>query len=128
MLEADASLALLLPVGVSSASSSIASLCPKRELFREYGRAGPGVRGFAMAVLPGPGLAANRGVPIWLLFSPAGAAGAFPGVAAKFGAFLRGDSGRGRDGRDFALNVGLGARAPGPTDCENLRADGVGGL
>lgn len=40
--------------------------------------------------------------------------------------FLKGDSGRGRDGRDF-LNWGLGA-LPGPTDWLNLGKDGVGGV
>jgi hypothetical protein len=38
----------------------------------------------------------------------------------------RGDSGRGKDGRDF-LNCGLGAR-PGPTDWLNFGSDGVGGV
>lgn len=38
----------------------------------------------------------------------------------------RGDSGRGKDGRDF-LNCGLGAR-PGPTDWLNFGRDGVGGV
>lgn len=40
--------------------------------------------------------------------------------------FRKGDSGRGRDGRDF-LNWGLGA-LPGPTDWLNLGTDGVGGV
>jgi hypothetical protein len=38
----------------------------------------------------------------------------------------RGDSGRGKEGRDF-LNPGLGAR-PGPTDLLNCGNDGVGGV
>jgi hypothetical protein len=49
------------------------------------------------------------------------------GVAVKVG-LRSGDSGRARDGRPFGLNCGLGARAPGPTDCENLGIDGVSGL
>lgn len=50
-----------------------------------------------------------------------------PGVAGRAGVLRSGDSGRGSDGRLF-LNCGLGARAPGPTDCENLGKDGVSGL
>lgn len=42
-----------------------------------------------------------------------------PGVGASMGLFRIGDSGRGNEGL-FALNAGLGARAPGPTDCENF--------
>lgn len=47
------------------------------------------------------------------------------GVAVKVGCFRIGDSGRGSDGRPFGLNWGLGARAPGPTDWENLGIEGV---
>jgi len=56
-----------------------------------------------------------------------------PGVGARVGCFLSGDSGLGRDGR-LALNIGLvgrafGGRAPGPIDCENLFGNaGVGGV
>jgi len=50
------------------------------------------------------------------------------GVAVSVGGLRSGDSGRGRDGRPFGLNCGLGARAPGPTDCENLGREGVSGL
>jgi hypothetical protein len=47
---------------------------------------------------------------------------------AKVGLFREGDSGRGRDGRPGARICGLGARpTPGPTDCESLGIDGVGG-
>lgn len=49
------------------------------------------------------------------------------GVGARVGCFRNGDSGRGREGRD-RLNCGLAARAPGPTDCENLGMAGVGGV
>ena len=88
-------------------------LMPKRELFREYG---PGVRVFGRLLL-GAGLGTFRGVPITLLLN----AGTFPGVGASVGTFRSGDSGRGRDGRCcLGLNEGLGGRAPGPTDCENL--------
>lgn len=117
------------PVGVISVSSSIVSCWPRRELFREYGRCGPGVRGFCMPeVRGGAGLANLGGAPIALLEKPDGVSPPFrAGVAVRFG-LRRGDSGRGREGRPFGLNCGLGARAPGPTDCENLGSDGVSGL
>lgn len=64
-----------------------------------------------------------------LLEKPEGVSPPFlPGVAVKGGCLRSGDSGRGRDGRPFGLNCGLGARAPGPTDCENLGKEGVSGL
>lgn len=49
---------------------------------------------------------------------------ALAGVGAKLGGcFLNGDSGRGKEGR-FGLKVGLdGLAVPGPTVCENFRAD-----
>lgn len=113
------------PVGVVSASSSIVSCCPSRELFREYGLAGPGVRGFWNTPPLGPGLL-NLGGPIALLEKPDGVTAALrAGVGTRLGCFLKGDSGRGKDGLPFGLNTGLGARAPGPTDCENLGIEGV---
>jgi hypothetical protein len=51
-----------------------------------------------------------------------------PGVGAKFGCFRIGDSGRGKDGLPFGLNSGLGARAPGPIDCEKFGRAGISGL
>jgi hypothetical protein len=64
-----------------------------------------------------------------LLENPDGVSPPFrAGVAVRFGGLRTGDSGRGSDGRPFGLNCGLGARAPGPTDCENLGRDGVSGL
>ena len=51
-----------------------------------------------------------------------------PGVGASEGCFLKGDSGRGKDGLPLGLKRGLGARAPGPTDCENFGIEGVSGL
>lgn len=117
------------PVGVISASSSMVSCCPRRELFREYGLCGPGVRGFCMPdVRGGAGLANRGGAPIALFEKPEGVRPPFrAGVAVRFG-LRRGDSGRGSDGRPLGLNCGLGARAPGPTDCENLGSEGVSGL
>ena len=50
------------------------------------------------------------------------------GVGCRLGGFRSGDSGRGKEGLDFILNCGLGALAPGPTVCENLGMDGVGGV
>jgi hypothetical protein len=50
------------------------------------------------------------------------------GVGARLGCLRKGDSGRGRDGLLGGLKEGLGARAPGPTDCENLGMEGVSGL
>ena len=102
-----------------------------RELFREYGRCGPGVRGFCTpgAARGGAGLANRGGAPIALLEKPDGVSPPLrAGVAVRFGGLRNGDSGRGRDGRPFALECGLGARAPGPTDWENLGSDGVSGL
>lgn len=120
------------PVGVTSISSSMVSCCPMRELFLEYGRGGPGVRGFcspAAFLGGGAGLANLGGAPIALLENPEGVSPPLrTAVAVKFGGLRIGDSGRGRDGRPFGLNCGLGARAPGPTDCENLGRDGVSGL
>jgi hypothetical protein len=98
---------------------------------REYGLEGPGVRGFCGGgARGGAGLANLGGAPIALFEKPDGASPPLrAGVAVKLGCCLRnGDSGRGRDGRLFGLNCGLGARAPGPTDCENLDSDGVSGL
>jgi hypothetical protein len=51
-----------------------------------------------------------------------------PGVAERLGCFRKGDSGLGREGLPFGLNCGLGARAPGPIDWENLSIEGVSGL
>jgi hypothetical protein len=101
-----------------------------RELFLEYGRVGPGVRGFCIpgAFLGGgAGLANLGGAPIALLENPEGVSPR-TGVAVRFGVLRIGDSGRGRDGRPFGLNCGLGARAPGPTDCENFGSGGASGL
>jgi hypothetical protein len=76
----------------------------------------------------GAGLANLGGAPIALLEKPDGVRPPLrEGVAVKFGR-RNGDSGRGSDGRPFGLNCGLGARAPGPTDCENLGIEGVSGL
>lgn len=109
------------------------SCCPRRELFREYGLGGPGVRGFWIGAgllnLGGAGLANLGGAPIALLENPDGATPPFlPGVVAPLGFCRYGDSGRERDGLPIVLNPGLGARAPGPTDCENLGSEGVSGL
>lgn len=72
---------------------------PKREPLLEYGRAGPAERGVACGVPPlgGAGLAVNLGgaIPRWLIEKLRA------GVGAKVGCFRSGDSGRGRDGRDF---------------------------
>ena len=88
-------------------------LIPSRELFLEYG---PGVRVFGMPRF-GAGLGTLRGVPIWLFDNE----GNLPGVGANVGTFRNGDSGLGRDGRCcLGLKLGLGGRAPGPTDCENF--------
>jgi hypothetical protein len=111
------------PVGVNSMSSSIVSCWPRRELLREYGRDGPGVRGgFCRpdADLGGAGLANRGGAPIALLENPEGASPPFRAGVAVLGARRKGDSARGIDGRR--------ARTPGPTDCENLGSDGVSGL
>lgn len=101
-------------------------------MLREYGRCGPGVRGFWSpgAALGGAGLANRGGAPIALFEKPEGVSVPLrAGVAVKAGGRRSGDSGRGRDGRPFCcLNCGLGARAPGPTDWENLGSDGVSGL
>lgn len=102
-----------------------------RELLREYGRCGPGVRGFCNpgAARGGAGLANRGGAPIALFEKPEGVSTPLrAGVAVRFGGLRNGDSGRGRDGRALALDCGLGARAPGPTDWENLGSDGVSGL
>jgi len=81
------------------------------------------------AALGGAGLANLGGAPIALLENPDGVRPPLrAGVAVRFGALRIGDSGRGRDGQLFGLNCGLGARAPGPTDCENLGSEGVSGL
>lgn len=104
------------------------SCCPRRELFLEYGRGGPGVRGFWNVPDLGPGLL-NRGGPIALFEKADGVTGVFrPGVGAKLGCFRNGDSGRGNDGLPFGLNRGLGARAPGPIDCEKFGRAGGSGL
>jgi len=96
---------------------------------REYGLEGPGVRGFWKIGAFGPGLL-NRGGPIALLEKPDGVMEPFRlGVGARLGCLRNGDSGRGRDGLLCGLKTGLGARAPGPIDCENLEGmDGVSGL
>jgi len=76
----------------------------------------------------GAGLANRGGAPMALLEKPDGVRLAFrAGVAVRLGLRI-GDSGRGRDGRPFGLNCGLGARAPGPIDWENLGTEGVSGL
>jgi len=49
------------------------------------------------------------------------------GVDIRVGAFRRGDSGLGRDGRDLGLKCGLAA-LPGPTDWLNFDTEGVGGV
>ena len=62
-----------------------------------------------------------------LLDRPAGVRAPFlEGVGARFGCLRKGDSGRGKDGV-LALKLGLEARAPGPSDCENLGMEGVSG-
>jgi hypothetical protein len=64
-----------------------------------------------------------------LFEKPAGVMGpVLPGVGARFGCFRNGDSGRGSEGLPFGLKTGLGALAPGPTDCENFGMEGVSGL
>ena len=83
------------PTGVVSLSSSIVSCWPKRELFREYGLEGPGVRGFCKGAalggagllnLGGAGLAKRGGAPMALLEKPEGVRPPFlPGVAVRFG-------------------------------------------
>ena len=78
------------------------SCWPSRELLREYGRGGPGVRGFWNAALLGPGLL-YRGGPR-LFEKPEGVMDPFlPGVGAREG-LRAGDSGRGSDGRLGGLN------------------------
>lgn len=112
------------PTGVLSSSARTSCLFPIRDPVREYGLAGPlDVVGREVEVLKlfllGVTEEASpvRGVPRVL------ADKALPGVGARLGVgFLKGDSGRGRDGL-FGLNVGLVGLAPGPTDWENLRAD-----
>lgn len=54
--------------------------------------------------------------------------GILAGVGARFGLFLTGDPGREREGLIVFLPCGLAARAPGPTDWENLGIGGVGEL
>lgn len=77
----------------------------------------------------GAGLANRGGAPMALLENPEGVSPPFlAGVAVRLGCLRSGDSGRGRDGRPFGLYEGLGARAPGPTDCENFGNEGASGL
>lgn len=95
---------------VSSPSSSIVSCWPSRELFREYGRGGPGVRGFCacgalgagLAKRGGAGLAKRGGAPITLLEKPCGVV-----RPLLTGDWRCGDSGLRIEGR---------GRGPGPTD------------
>lgn len=76
----------------------------------------------------GAGLAKRGGAPMALLENPDGVSPPFrAGVAVRLG-LRNGDSGRGREGRLFGLNCGLGARAPGPIDWENFGMEGVSGL
>lgn len=49
------------------------------------------------------------------------------GVEVTFCTFRKGDSGLGREGRDFGRKAGLGAR-PGPIDWLSLETEGVGGV
>ena len=77
-------------------------------------------------VLPGVGLGAYRGVAAAGFENRGAPIDVRPvGVEVAFCAFLKGDSGRGSDGRDLGFNAGLGAR-PGPTDWLNLDVTGVG--
>ncbi len=73
--------------------------------------------------LPGAGLGVKRGVEA-LLFAGDGPP-RVPLPEARVGCFRIGDSGLGSDGRILGLNIGLGARAPGPMDCEKFMV-GVG--
>lgn len=112
------------PTGVLSSSVTVSCLWPKRDPVREYGLAAPlevdgreveALRLFLLGVVAE--LKPGRGVPRVLAESVR------PGVGTRFGGcFLNGDSGRGREGL-FGLKVGLDGLAPGPTDCENFRAD-----
>ena len=92
----------------------MAEVCPSLELFLEYGRADPGVRVCFAPSLAGAGL----GVDLWFsepdLSEPAVDKGGF--MEGVLGDLRCGDSGRGNDCRSFGLKIGLGARAPGPTD------------
>lgn len=108
------------------------SWSPSRELLREYGRVGPGVRGFWKPDTDlGAGLL-NRGGLMALLEKPDGVMEPFLlGVrpaGARDGVLRSGDSGLDSDGLLFGLNCGLGARAPGPRDCVNFGSEGVSGL
>ena len=53
-----------------------------------------------------------------LLKEPAAEVGGLS--AGVLGDLLEGESGLGSDCRSLGRNMGLGARAPGPTDCENF--------
>lgn len=71
----------------------------------------------------------NLGGPIALFEKAPGVpAPCLPGVGGKLGCLRKGDSGRGNDGLPLGLNAGLGARAAGPKDWENLGIEGVSGL
>ena len=116
-LAPEPSLLLANPAGVDSAlSSAVGAVLPASCVF--------GVLGLVNAPALGAGLGVKRGVPIWLFDSElvpnVPKEGPRPGVGCSMGLFLYGDSGRGREGLVFGLNWGLGGRAPGPTDCENL--------
>lgn len=84
-------------------------------MFREYGLDGPGVRGFGVPTFRGgAGLANLGGAPMALLENWEGVMLPLrPGVGgARLEALRSGDSGRDSEGRR--------ARAPGPSDWENL--------
>lgn len=71
----------------------------------------------------------KRGAPLTLLEKAAGAIEPpLLGVGARFGCLRNGDSGRASDGLVLGLKRGLGALAPGPTDCENFGMAAVGGV
>ena len=77
---------------------------------------------------PGVGLGAYRDPPRVLLDNCGPANDGRPaGVDIKVGAFRKGDSGLGRDGRDLGFICGLAA-LPGPTDWLNFDIAGVGGV
>lgn len=109
-------------VGVESADLSLDAWSDGLVVVRENGRVGIGVRAFTGPNLGGAGLGVSLGGPMALRENEATPAeGPLAGVACRVGCrvgcFRRGDSGRGRDGRDVrGFGGGLRARAAGPTD------------
>ena len=73
----------------------------------------------------GAGLEVKRGgtADLWLMEKLRA------GVGTRLGCLRKGDSGRGSEGRrDLSLERGLGGRAPGPMDWENLGIAAAGGV